>query len=224
MTSVGSQRWARAVASRSAAIARACGNRSCRISDSTSAGSGAAAVVGGHAMPPASSASMMVRAEQRVQPPVPWARERVLVGAATGGGPAFGGQDGIQVAGGEAAVHGGMPSAQSTSARPANADSSTAWAIFCRIRSVPTRGGFFEPHRGAGPERQERLLGGGAGPDPVVTGNLVAVLREMAVVDGGAARGGTAVPGDLDRAAVVESADDHFVGAVVVTDPHTLAQ
>ena len=85
-------------------------------------------------------------------------------------------------------------------------------------------GRFFEPHRRAGSQRQERLLGGGAGPDAVVAGNLVAVLGEVAVVDRGAARGGAAVSRHLDRAAVIESADHDFVGAVVMTDPHGLAQ
>ena len=46
----------------------------------------------------------------------------------------------------------------------------------------------------------------------------------MTVVDGGAARGGAPVPGHLDRAPVVEGADHHFVGAVVVADPHRLPQ
>ena len=85
-------------------------------------------------------------------------------------------------------------------------------------------GGFFEPHRRAGTQRQERLLGDGAGTDAVVTGNLVAVLGEMTVVDRGASRGGAAVPRHFDGATVIEGADHHFVGAVVVTDPHALAQ
>ena len=92
------------------------------------------------------------------------------------------------------------------------------------MRSVPTRGGFFEPHRGAGSQRQERLLGCGAGTDPVVAGNLVAVAREVVVVDRGASRCGAAVPRHFHRAAVIERADDDFVGAVVVSDPHALTQ
>ncbi len=92
------------------------------------------------------------------------------------------------------------------------------------MRSVPTRGGFFEPHRSTGAQRQERLLGDGAGTDAVVTGNLVAVVGEMAVVDRGASRGGAAVPRHFHRAPVIECADDDFVGAVVVTDPHAVAQ
>ena len=81
-------------------------------------------------------------------------------------------------------------------------------------------GGFFEPHRRTGPERQERLLTDGAGPHPVITGHLVAMLREVVIVDGGATGGGAAVPRHLDRAAVIKSADHHLIGAVVVTDPH----
>jgi hypothetical protein len=85
-------------------------------------------------------------------------------------------------------------------------------------------GGFFEPYRRTGTQGQECLLGDSAGTDAVVTGNLVTVVGEVTVIDGGAARGGTGVPRDFGRAAIVEGADYHFVGAAVVTDPHCLSQ
>ncbi len=51
-------------------------------------------------------------------------------------------------------------------------------------------GGFFEPHRRTRPECEEGLLTDGAGPHPVITGNLVAVVGgEMVIVDGGTAGG-----------------------------------
>ena len=76
----------------------------------------------------------------------------------------------------------------------------------------------------AGAQRQERLLGGVAGTDPVVTGNLVVVGREVAVVDRGVPRCGPSVPRHFGGTPVVEGADHDFVGAVVMTDPHALAQ
>ena len=86
------------------------------------------------------------------------------------------------------------------------------------------RGRFFEPYLRARSQGQEGLLGGAAGPDPVVAGNLVVVAREVAVVDRGVARGGAAVPRHFDGTTLVEGADHDFVGVVVMTDPHTLAQ
>jgi hypothetical protein len=68
------------------------------------------------------------------------------------------------------------------------------------------------------------VFGCAAGTDLVVTGNLVAVAREVAVVDRGASRCGAAVAGDFDRAPVVKCTDHDFIGAVVMTDPHTLTQ
>jgi hypothetical protein len=48
------------------------------------------------------------------------------------------------------------------------------------------------------------------------------MTREMCVVDRRGSRGGAAVSFDFDRALVVESADDDLVGALVVSDPHTV--
>ena len=137
---------------------------------------------------------------------------------------AFGGQDGVEITGGEAAVHSGMTEG------PVDVSAATQCREFDRVGHLlqdafgADGGCFFEPHRRAGTQRQERLLGGGAGTDAVVAGNFVAVVWEVTVVDGGAAQGGASVPGHLDWTTVIECADDHLVGAVVVTDPHGVAQ
>ena len=86
------------------------------------------------------------------------------------------------------------------------------------------RGRLFEPHRCARSQGQEQLFGCAAGADPVVTGNLVAVAREVTVVDRGASRCGAAVAGDFHGTPVVKGTDHDLVGAVVMTDPHTLTQ
>ena len=109
----------------------------------------------------------------------------ILFSAATGPIQAFGGQDGIEITGGKAAVHGGMPQ------RPVDVGAAGQRRQFDRVRHLlqdafgTDGGGFFEPHGSTGTQRQKRLLGDGAGTDAVVTGNLVTVLWEVTVVDRG---------------------------------------
>jgi hypothetical protein len=56
-------------------------------------------------------------------------------------------------------------------------------------------GSFFEPYPRTRAQRQEGLLTDGAGPHAVITGHLIAVIMEMTVVYGQAARGGAVGPG-----------------------------
>lgn len=116
----------------------------------------------------------------------------------SGGVHPFGGQDGVQVPGGEAAVHSGM------SECPADIGAAGQGGQFHGVGHLlhdafgADGGGFFEPYRRTRPQRQEAPFTGGAGTHAIVTGDLVVVVGEMGVVDGRAARGGAAVAGLLE--------------------------
>ena len=112
---------------------------------------------GVHAMP-ASGVSMML-VPNRFQPFVPWAREMFSRGATTGGIQALAGQDGIEIAGSEAAVHRGVTQ------RPVDIGAATQRGQFDGVGHLldhafgAERGRLFEPHRCAGSQGQEQLFG-----------------------------------------------------------------
>ena len=101
----------------------------------------------------------MMVAPNRFHPLVPWAREVSSPAPRRVGSRPLAGEDGVEVAGGEPAVHGGVPE------RPVDVGAAGQRGEFDGVGHLlqdpfgADGGGFFEPHRRAGPEGQERLLG-----------------------------------------------------------------